>query len=248
MKITDLHVDCFGIWRDLDIAELSEQLTVFFGPNEAGKTTLLHFLRSMLYGFSPALSPLCAFAAGRGRPEQTARSHRWTSPHRDARGRFLARAHASPADANGESGKVQMTSEDGKHHGAHRLTSLLSGIDESIFNNVFALGLTELQQLGSLNDTQAAEQLYSLSTGVDRVSLADVMRELHGARDRLLPANGQAGAVTDLLSQRKRQESEIAKLSAQTEQWTRLRSRHSALADEISQLETERDQLAEHCG
>ena len=60
MKITDLHVDCFGIWRDLDIAELSEQLTVFFGPNEAGKTTLLHFLRSMLYGFSPvAVAAMC---------------------------------------------------------------------------------------------------------------------------------------------------------------------------------------------
>ena len=28
-------------------------MCVFYGPNEAGKTTLLEFIRSMLYGFSP---------------------------------------------------------------------------------------------------------------------------------------------------------------------------------------------------
>ena len=62
------------------------------------------------------------------------------------------------------------------------------------------MGLTELQQLGTLNDTEAAEQLYSLSTGVDRVSLADVMRELHGARDRLFTSDERPTLVTELLA------------------------------------------------
>ena len=53
MRITALKVDGFGVWSDLDLDDLSDQLNVFYGPNEAGKTTLMQFVRSVLYGFSP---------------------------------------------------------------------------------------------------------------------------------------------------------------------------------------------------
>ena len=53
MKITDLEVDGYGVWSGLRIEKLSDALNVLYGPNEAGKTTLLQFIRSMLYGFSP---------------------------------------------------------------------------------------------------------------------------------------------------------------------------------------------------
>src|SRR5687767_740639 len=53
MKISDLKIDGFGVWTKLKLDGISQQLTVFYGPNEAGKTTLMQFLRAMLYGFSP---------------------------------------------------------------------------------------------------------------------------------------------------------------------------------------------------
>ena len=53
MRITGLKIDGFGVWSGLKLADLSDQLTVFYGPNEAGKTTLMQFVRSMLYGFAP---------------------------------------------------------------------------------------------------------------------------------------------------------------------------------------------------
>ena len=54
MKITGLHVDGFGVWSELEVDRLNEGVNVLYGPNEAGKTTLLEFVRSVLYGFSPA--------------------------------------------------------------------------------------------------------------------------------------------------------------------------------------------------
>ena len=54
MKITDLEIDGFGVWSGLKIEELSDRITVFYGPNEAGKTTLTQFIRSMFYGISSA--------------------------------------------------------------------------------------------------------------------------------------------------------------------------------------------------
>ena len=53
MKITDLKIDGFGVWHDLTLRGLSRELTVFYGPNEAGKSTLMQFMRSILYGMSP---------------------------------------------------------------------------------------------------------------------------------------------------------------------------------------------------
>ena len=52
MKITDLQVDGFGVWNELTIDDLSPEMTVFFGRNEAGKTTLMQFIRSGLYGYT----------------------------------------------------------------------------------------------------------------------------------------------------------------------------------------------------
>ena len=52
MKISDLQIDGFGVWSDLKLERFSDGLTVFCGPNEAGKTTLMQFIRSVLYGFS----------------------------------------------------------------------------------------------------------------------------------------------------------------------------------------------------
>jgi uncharacterized protein YhaN len=55
MRIERIRVDAFGRLRDLDTGERPlPGLVVVLGPNEAGKSTLFHFLTSILYGFQPA--------------------------------------------------------------------------------------------------------------------------------------------------------------------------------------------------
>ncbi len=53
MKITELQVERFGVWSDLTLPLNRGNVSVFYGPNEAGKSTLMRFIRSMLYGFRP---------------------------------------------------------------------------------------------------------------------------------------------------------------------------------------------------
>ena len=52
MRVNDFEVDGFGVWKGLEVEHVSNELTVFCGYNEAGKTTLMQFVRSMLFGFS----------------------------------------------------------------------------------------------------------------------------------------------------------------------------------------------------
>ena len=51
MKITSLEIERFGLWSGLTLPELSDGINVFYGANEAGKSTLLEFIRAALYGF-----------------------------------------------------------------------------------------------------------------------------------------------------------------------------------------------------
>ena len=73
MRISNLHVDGFGVWSGLELADLSNELNIFYGPNEAGKTTLMQFVRAMFYGFSPLRRQryLPPVRGGRGAKEST---------------------------------------------------------------------------------------------------------------------------------------------------------------------------------
>ena len=239
MRITEIHVADFGAWHDLSLRELEDGATVFFGPNEAGKTTLLNFVRTVLYGFSSSrcdryLPPASGGEAG-GWLQVSAVS-----------GNFRIERTAAPNNREG-TGRLRICAHDGSPQAADLLTTLLTGVDETIFNNVFAVGLTQMQQLATLSDTEAAAQLYGLATGTDRVSLFDVRRELETQRDSLLPSQSDNsdndGQLGQLLEQRTRLQRELKTLRRDAGHWGTLRTEYAQLTRKIRQQEAARRRL-----
>ena len=51
MRIERIHIDGFGHFADKTFGPFNSQVTIFEGANEAGKSTLLAFIRTILYGF-----------------------------------------------------------------------------------------------------------------------------------------------------------------------------------------------------
>lgn len=49
MKIESVRIESFGNLRDLELSGISENLTVIYGKNEAGKSTIIEFIRSTLF-------------------------------------------------------------------------------------------------------------------------------------------------------------------------------------------------------
>ena len=135
-------------------------------------------------------------------------------------GQFLVSRFDNPADPQAE--LLSLVGDDGSRHGEQLLESLLSGVDEAIYNNVFAVGLRELQELGTLSDTDAASLLYSLSIGLDRVSLVEVMHELNASRDRILDRAGGPCQVAQLLADRDELRAEITELGTLNRRYARL--------------------------
>ena len=51
MKIRGWSIGGFGVFQDKRVDGVGDGFTVFLGPNEAGKSTLLAFLRGVFFGF-----------------------------------------------------------------------------------------------------------------------------------------------------------------------------------------------------
>ena len=195
MKIKDFEVDGFGVWKGLEVEGISGELTVFCGYNEAGKTTLMQFVRSMMFGFSPPRlekysPPVYGGLAGG--------SLELSTPE----GGFEVQRHVDPSQYHDPVGElVVIDGHDGSVHGRSKLQSLMGDMDESIFTNVFAIGLQEIQELGALNSTAAADQLYKLASGLDRVSLVDVIRNLDKRRDAIWSGRSDCEARLTILGE-----------------------------------------------
>ena len=228
MWITDIRIDGFGVWNTISVDELSPGITLFYGPNEAGKTTLMQFIRAVFYGFSSERRKLYLPPVYGGVPGGLVRAE-------NHNGGFVIERRESEKDSQSE-GRVIVLSDNGSRQGQHLLNVLVSGIDESIFNNVFAIGIRELQELATLNDTQAAEQLYNMASGVDRVSLVEVMRHLESSRDEIWNAE-QPGNLQNLCRRRDQLRREIGELQRETERWADLAQQRKVLVDELNQLE-----------
>lgn len=233
MKITDITIDGFGVWKDLKLRKLSPELTVFYGQNEAGKTTLLQFLRSMLYGVSPERRERYLPPVEGGRPGGR------LGMLSDA-GAFETRRYAERGDD--DRGLVSVHMPNGETQGDRLLRDALEGVDEPTFNNVFAVGLDEIQELGTLSGSEAAKSIYRLTSGLDRVSLYDVIQGLRDSRQHLLDHTGAKSVIADLVTRREALQTKISDLTAQNRRWSKI----AVELDEINvRVEETRAQLKE---
>ena len=176
MKFTDVKIDGFGVWSGLTLERLSPECTVFYGPNEAGKTTLLESIRGTLYGFTAErrlryLPPLHGEPAGATISATTFDE-----------GYVRISRRTSSLDSIGE---LLVHSPDGAVQGESQLRRILHDVDETTYQNIFAIGLREIQELGTLTDLEAAKWLYALTVGLDRVSLCDCVTEVRESRRNL---------------------------------------------------------------
>ena len=231
MRILSAHIDGFGVWSGLKLESLHDRIAVFYGPNEAGKTTLLEFVRTVLYGFSRD------------------RTRRYLPPVRGGQpggslqvlgpgGRFTVSRHRS---LHTDDESLRILSSDGALQADYLLGGLLGGIDEATFKNVFALGLGEMQELGTLSDSAAAEFLYQLSTGLNGVTLAEVLRELAVSRERIVSADSSNCKLGELIGRREAVEQEIDELRSQVHRQAAIAHEQAELVTAIAACEVDRE-------
>ena len=170
MRLKKLYLDGFGHFHKYTIDDISDNVTVFYGPNEAGKSTLLAFIRGVLFDFPRNVASHYPPLSGGKHGGRITVSDLSGDPHTIER-------FDRTLNVIGPSGKAL----DPKV----ALSRLTSNITQNHFKNIFAFSLNELQKDDALDDSN----IYSAGQGVPRLptllkSLEDSKRKIYHPRGR----------------------------------------------------------------
>jgi uncharacterized protein YhaN len=188
VKIVGWHVDGFGTLRDYDVDGLGDGVTLISGENEAGKSTLLGFLRAMLFGFPKKSTRARQYPPLRG----GGHGGQIIVSDNDGRTWTIAR-NADRKDGLSVTGAGGVTADEAQ------LRHLLGGADEKLFNSVFAFDLGELTGFDSLDAGGIRERIFSAGiTGAGR-SARRVIDELDKGADGLLKQGAGKAQINNLV-------------------------------------------------
>ena len=234
MRIVRLELDGFGRFSSAGW-ELAPGLSVFVGPNEAGKTTLLNAIRALLFGFESSRGDRAWYPAFEGGKRggrmviEMARGDAWTIERHSERG---------------GAGALQVRAPNGNRGGQETLDRLLAGASKEVFANVFAFGLGELQSLDSLSGEGIRSRIYGAGAGLGGTSVVDVERGLRQQQDEAFKARGQK-RINELLGEIDAHHARIRELEEQPAEYDARHRRLATLRDELRALQDEQRQLLE---
>jgi uncharacterized protein YhaN len=158
MRLTDLNIDGFGKFNDYSICNLGEGLTVLHGKNEAGKSTLLSFIRRVFFDF----------------PNQRGNYNHYPPFNGGLHGgRLLVNTtdgNSYTIERHAKKG-LKLYLSDGTSKEEAELKKILGSADKDDFENVYAFGLNELQDFSKLNGNSISGKLYSAGTGIGDASI-----------------------------------------------------------------------------
>lgn len=228
MRIERLRIDGFGIFRDLTVEGFSPTLTVICGNNEAGKSTLLAFLRYVLFGFPD----------GRNRTENrfpplNGGDHGGALVVLDhERRQYVIERHLG---RRGAAARVILPS--GQTGDQKDLERLLGSSTRELFRNVFAFSLSELQQFDTLSDDAIRSAIYSAGAGGAGVSLAQVERSLSQQMQALFKPRGSEAVVNKLLGDVEKARQAIQQAGGRPEEFDALQRELAAANAEVARCE-----------
>lgn len=247
MKLIKLEITEFGGLAGRTI-ELGEGLNILEGQNESGKSTVLAFIRFMLYGLGGRL--------GSAEPSDKERYPGWSSGRAagsmtlsTADGRLLrieregAVTHTARGDSYSEKPVRILDAETGELlHRGQVPGELLLGITAATFGSTCCVAQLKTTELNAGELSNGIENM--LRAADESISVPRVCKRLEDARRELIHKNGRGGRIYDLKCECSRLEEQLGRaednahalieLEAQLDE---CRSRTARAAAESAQLD-----------
>jgi uncharacterized protein YhaN len=230
VRISGWRIDGFGIFSDATVDDLPAGLTLVTGPNEAGKSTLLAFLRGVLFGF-----PDGRMRARRYEPVNGGRHGGAVFLVDEQGGTWTAERYVDPRS-------FSLRRPDGSTADPGEIARLLGSADSTLFANVFAFGLTELDQFEFIDSDAVRERIFSAGVVGAGRSARDALTALETRRTALVRPRGRC-EVRELAEQVRADSRELAAAQAAAGELVRRRAEVERLAAEAD----ERRQAADRC-
>lgn len=221
MQIERIVIDGYGHFAQQEIGPLGSGLTIIYGQNESGKTTLQRFIVAMLFGFPRRNSAdwIEALAGGR---------HGGRLILRDGAGeRLIVERHH-----DGRRQALQLTLPDGRLDDEECLRARLGEMSAATYKQLFALELADLQSLGNLPAAEVSSRIYGAGLGAERAP--DLLADLERDAGKIFKPRGENQPVRETLDR-------LAKIERSLDDLRERLGHYPTLLGDRAEVSTERD-------
>jgi uncharacterized protein YhaN len=233
MKIRGWHIEGFGVFCDHRTENVPDGLTVFLGPNEAGKSTLLAFLRGILFGYPSGRSREPQYPPLRG-----GRHGGKIVVEVDGQGLITVCRYAERRVP------MQVTLADGAAVAEPEFYRLLGGADRGLFQQVFAFGLSDLQQLETLETEGVRDRIFSAGIAGAGRSAGDVLRKLEEEIRALYAPRSRTAKAAELLRRLNDLDSKLGEAKGKAEEYSQLCGQEDECLRLVRDLSQRQDELS----
>jgi uncharacterized protein YhaN len=233
VRFSALKINGFGIFHEQEAAELSPGLNLFLGDNEAGKSTLLAFIRAVLFGFpransrDPSYPPLTGGIHGGGIDLMTTSGRAYCVERRPGRGGGEVKVSCATGDAGSE----------------ETLQQLLAGITYEAFRNIYAFSLSELQSFDSLRAESVKNVIYGATAGAAVMALPRAEKGLREGLEALFKSGGSKPRINVKLAELEDLASKLRRASAGVAEYDACCNRVREVDAEIAGVREERSRV-----
>jgi uncharacterized protein YhaN len=184
LRVELLRIHGFGHFSGYELA-LRPGLNLLYGPNEAGKSTLLAFLRGMLFGFDKK---------GRSEPRY--------EPEVGAQaGELFVSAAMGPMMVRRRKAAVTVLGPEGHELSASLLDEALAHVSRELFCEVFAFGLDELSSFERLSREDGVSRALFAAGLRGARRLPEVEKHLEKRTAELFKVSGKNPELNQVLRQ-----------------------------------------------
>ena len=225
MHIKELHIYGYGKMHDTVIRDLGK-LHMFYGENEAGKSTLMSFIHSILFGF----------------PSKNNAENRYEPKHYSAYGGKIILQTESEGEVAVQrikgkaAGDVTLTFSDGRTGDETDLKRILQGLDKRTFQSIFSFDLQGISDIHNLNEKEVSAYLFSAGL-VGNDGLLKAEKYLQDEMDKLFKPKGRTQKVNKMLSSIKQSAEKLKGAEAEQGTYSNLLDVHKQLMEEKNALE-----------
>ena len=228
MRLRRLNVLRYGHFAEASLDFVGNGLQVIHGHNEAGKSTLLQFVRELLFGF--AVQNPYAFSGER--LEGSA-----LLEFSDGRAREMRRRKGRPDSLTLTEGDQSVGATEAE------LQNLLSGANDSLYRSVFAFGLTELAKGQASLEIEAVQNALHGSGVGGLTHPQKIVDQLTKEATDIFKEKGSKQKVAEISAEIKKLGTELKAKITKTETYLQRKRDHDAARDEAERLAGQLSQL-----
>jgi uncharacterized protein YhaN len=230
MILETLQIDGFGHFQAYTLDKLKPGFNLITGQNEAGKSTLLNFIRFTLMGYPSRTSERCEPIHG--------------GKHG---GRILLSFHNGDSAvlerfAGSKGGTISLRINDTVTD-PRAWENLINHANPILYRNIYGISLHELSDALTIKEAGIADKILSIGIGLGSVSVKEVTQALQDTIDSIYKTNGRTQQLPALLKRVDDRKGELQKARLNLPRYEQLGFDIEKLKDSLKDINSRMQEL-----